>query len=224
MKLLLFHLRRKWWLLIVGIVLFAVFFYLQPNLIYPSFITHFESGSIVVFSFFAAFVMANRSEVEMCKYRGLRLSRLLTAQAFPILLYAFITATPVLCTYKIRGASLGPIGMLQVCVSAMVTLLLFMSVFIFIRVFFRNTYAVFGFILMIYYPIAGFHDKVMQLLVPPELYGYDVFIQAIMYYERWGPIPQQTWFINRGAYLLIAIILYTASCFIVNSKTYEDLK
>jgi len=224
MKLLSFHLRRKWWLLIVGIVLFAVFFNLQPYLKYTHFITSFESGSIVVFSFFAAFVMANRSEVEMCKYRGLRLSRLLTAQAFPILLYAFITATPVLCTYKIYGASLGPIGMLQVSVSAMVTLLFFMSVFIFIRVFFRNTYAVFGFILMIYNPIAGFHGMILEFQVPPELYGYDVFIQAIMYLEAWGPISQQTWFINRGAYLLIAIILYTASCFIVNSKTYEDLK
>ncbi|MBQ9133977.1 MAG: hypothetical protein IJX64_05545 [Clostridia bacterium] len=222
MKLLFLHAWRRWYVLLAGLLLFGVTFGFQADLNLYSLVTIAESTCFFVFAVLGAFVLSNSDEVELCKCYGLRLSSLLTAQILPLFSCALVGSIPVMCFYEIEGLTAGM--RLQLCASAVVTLAFWLCISVFVRVLIRNTYAVIGFLMILYWPVTSFHNACKEASVPPELFVLDPFLSALMFQEKYGPVPQETWLINRILFLAVAAALYAVACLMINSKRFEDLK
>ena len=216
------HIIRRLYVFILSILLFGLFWGTQSQMDQFYVVTVLEGATVYIFAFITGFVLSNQCEVEMCKCYGLKLSKLLTAQILPIFVFSVMCCVPGILLYNAN--SMNFLMRMQLVISFNITLAFVMAFVAFIRSLIRNTYAVLGFVMILFFQAFQFHDLCKNKLIPSEMLVLDPVLSAMMFQpDRWS-IDNSVWWTNRALYFGIAVIMYVCACYIVNKRSFEDLK
>ncbi len=223
MNLFLFHAKRRWFLLLVGIALLMLYIFVQPGQSAYMTLTGMEIGAALIFGTFCSLTLSNPAEVEMCKCYGLAPSRLLTAQILPIFLIgsAFISLT--LGLYRFEKPLL-PDMRLTYILTPLVTVAFAVAVNAFFRVLTRNTYVVvFLNMTVLFFPFFSLHDKFRFVTGWKVKMFFDPALSAMLYNPQWD-VTIQRFIVNRVIFLTLAIAFYIAACRLADRRAFEDFK
>ena len=225
MDLLIFHAKRRWYVLTLGLLVFIAYIVGQPGQAKIYILTTVEIPLALIFGMFCCLTLSNPAEIELCQYRGFPPSRILTAQILPIYLAGAVSISITLALYRFADPVTTNQRMAYV-LTPFVTVAFFVGVSAFLRVLTRNTYVVvFLNMTALFFPLYSFHDYFrsaneirwrVDMLLDPAL-------SAFLFDSRWNvTIPR--FCINRVIFLILAIAFYIAACRLADRRSFEDFK
>ncbi len=223
MNLLIFHAKRRWYILIPCALVMLLYLAIQPWQPNTAILTSAEIPLALVFGSFCAFTLTSPAEIELCQYRGFPPSRILTAQILPIYLAGAVSISITLARYRFAD----PVTTnqrLAYILTPFVTVGFFVAASAFIRVLIRNSYAtVFFDVLLLFLPLYAMHAQFASVMGwVPEMF-FDPGLSAYLFYKQWDvTIPR--FCINRVIFLALAVMFYIAACRLADRRSFEDFK
>ena len=223
MNLLIFHAKRRWYILIPGALVLLIYLFGQPWQPNTAILTSVEIPLALVFGSFCAFTLSNPAEIELCQYRGFPPSRILTAQILPIYLVGALSISVMLAMYRFADPVTANQRVAYV-LTPFVTVAFFVAANAFIRVFIRNSYAtVFFGVMLFLFPLTKFHGQLGAVKGWAFEMFFDPALSAYLFQKQWDvTIPR--FIVNRVIFLALAIAFYIAACRLADRRTFEDFK
>ena len=223
MNLLIFHAKRRWYILIPCALVMLLYLAIQPWEPNTAILTSVEIPLALVFGVFCSFTLTNPVEIELCQYRGFPPSRVLTAQILPIYLGGAVSISVTLAAYQFADPVTAN-QRLAYILTPFVTVAFAVAANTFIRVLIRNSYAtVFFSMLLLFFPLNAFHSQLGAIKGWAVEMFFDPGLSAYLFYKQWDvTIPR--FIVNRVIFLALAVVFYIAACRLADRRSFEDFK
>lgn len=227
MNLLVFHCRRRLWLLPLmgGFYIFIVL--LQKQSIFSTYHNAAELFPSLVVSLLSAFVLTSNTENEFARCYGVPFTKLGFFQWLPHLIYPLAVALlSVPIWFFLHGDSLesfGKISYAAISFSLFITFLLGTSFILLVRILIRNLYAAIASFLIVFSPLYTFHRNLLLHQIPISYAKYDIWITGLLYSDAYD-VSMETWLWNRFACLGIAILFMIMAFLLLKQKNYENIR